>query len=438
MLLRCCGCTPRTTTGHARCQGTCQATATPAGAAGNPCRPPAHRTGEDTCPPLSQGIAHVVSSNGSTRLEQQPLLRFPPHPLLWFPPQVRFFERRKLLRRLASLKATIADNGAAPTPLQASQLRSLQADLQYVTHFPPGEKYVSLLVDADSPEAREVQQRQRTRLRALVNAQQAERALLQEADEGLQGGLRDGQVADELHGDGDEEGEDVDSTLGDAMEDGVDGSDNNGDKDDSEGEGKHKGPVECPPKSHAGQPAQRIQQHSTGPAKRARELTGTSENIGVHGHPSKTANHPSSMPIPVAAGALPQAVPSDAFDDEFFLQSDDEGVAHAPLPPLTLPRQDMEHTGRKPGRGLGRGRGRGEVTGGQIWGRGGRGGRYEGQSGHPRGPGRGARAVGRGHGMAPGRSPAPLMAAREPAPKGKSATPTRTRAEGGRKRKKKD
>lgn len=43
--------------------------------------------------------------------------------------------------------------GGALSDEQAARLAAARADLKYVLHFPKGEKYVSLLKDADTPEA---------------------------------------------------------------------------------------------------------------------------------------------------------------------------------------------------------------------------------------------------------------------------------------------
>lgn len=57
--------------------------------------------------------------------------------------------------------------------------------LQYVLHFPKGERYVSILKDAAEPEAQVKLDAQRARLKAVIKHQQAESAILTEADEGL-------------------------------------------------------------------------------------------------------------------------------------------------------------------------------------------------------------------------------------------------------------
>ena len=56
--------------------------------------------------------------------------------------------------------------------------------MQYVVHFPKGEKYVSILRNAEEPAAQAVLVAERDRLRALVHKQQAEIAMVTEADEG--------------------------------------------------------------------------------------------------------------------------------------------------------------------------------------------------------------------------------------------------------------
>lgn len=91
------------------------------------------------------------------------------------PLQIRFFERVKLERRLHRLQAQLAATeqaaggaggdgdadgaaaGGAAGGASAEQLRqqivAVKEDLEYVLHFPKAEKYVSLLRQADNPEA---------------------------------------------------------------------------------------------------------------------------------------------------------------------------------------------------------------------------------------------------------------------------------------------
>ncbi|XRB14722.1 rRNA-processing protein EFG1 [Pseudoscourfieldia marina] len=73
--------------------------------------------------------------------------------------KVKFFEKRKLVRKLAKLQ-----RDAAP----ASAVDAVKADLMYVKHFPPGEKYVSLLV-GDTPEL----QARRAHFRQIIAARVA-------------------------------------------------------------------------------------------------------------------------------------------------------------------------------------------------------------------------------------------------------------------------
>lgn len=63
-------------------------------------------------------------------------------------------------------------------------LQQLEHDLQYVLHFPKGERYVSLFKQAETPEAQQQLVAQRLRLRQLVLLQLQEAAAIAEADEG--------------------------------------------------------------------------------------------------------------------------------------------------------------------------------------------------------------------------------------------------------------
>lgn len=56
--------------------------------------------------------------------------------------------------------------------------------LQYVVHFPKGEKYVSLLRNAEDSEAQRVLEAERARIRAKVQQQLADEAMITQADEG--------------------------------------------------------------------------------------------------------------------------------------------------------------------------------------------------------------------------------------------------------------
>ncbi len=57
--------------------------------------------------------------------------------------------------------------------------------LQYVMHFPKGERYVSIVKEAADPAAQAKLEFERKRLKAMIRHQLAESALLAEADEGL-------------------------------------------------------------------------------------------------------------------------------------------------------------------------------------------------------------------------------------------------------------
>ena len=127
-------------------------------------------------PPLL-GDDHIFSSPGPPVVARALQLQF-----IRSLAQVRFFERVKIERRLHRLQARAA--GAELSPAEQQQLRQLQEDLQYVMHFPKGEKYVSLLKEAEGEEARQQLAAERARLRALVRQQLAEAAMVAEADEG--------------------------------------------------------------------------------------------------------------------------------------------------------------------------------------------------------------------------------------------------------------
>lgn len=56
--------------------------------------------------------------------------------------------------------------------------------MQYVLHFPKGEKYVSLLKQAEKPEGQTALEAERSRLRDLVCQQLADERMLTEVNEG--------------------------------------------------------------------------------------------------------------------------------------------------------------------------------------------------------------------------------------------------------------
>ncbi|CAL8462948.1 g2482 [Coccomyxa elongata] len=101
--------------------------------------------------------------------------------------KIRFFERIKLERAIKRAEKQIAEaseeGDGAPVAV-VEHLACLQDDLQYVVHFPKGEKYVSILRNAEDPAAQAALMAERERLRALIHKQQADAALLTEADEG--------------------------------------------------------------------------------------------------------------------------------------------------------------------------------------------------------------------------------------------------------------
>ncbi|GAB4819147.1 hypothetical protein N2152v2_006193 [Parachlorella kessleri] len=97
--------------------------------------------------------------------------------------KVRFFERVKIERHLHKLERQQKSKQQL-SPEELAKLEQLREDLQYVLHFPKGEKYVSLLKEAPTPEEQQKLEAERARLRALARKQLAEAALVTEADEG--------------------------------------------------------------------------------------------------------------------------------------------------------------------------------------------------------------------------------------------------------------
>lgn len=96
--------------------------------------------------------------------------------------QVRFFERRKIERKLEQVQKHSEQDSL--TGAQNDKLDQLKADLLYVTHFPKGEKYVSLFKQAETPDAQAKLDADRLRLRQLVSMQLQQAAMIAEADEG--------------------------------------------------------------------------------------------------------------------------------------------------------------------------------------------------------------------------------------------------------------
>ncbi len=137
--------------------------------------------------------------------------------------QVRFFERVKLERQIKQLEKKSDTAGSDTTASELARLRDdlqarmaahnwwsgLQATLdslhhsrrlhhpgscampdadlpvmQYVLHFPHGEKYVSIVKQADTAEAQALLDAERSRLHGLIAKQLTEAAMLAEPDEG--------------------------------------------------------------------------------------------------------------------------------------------------------------------------------------------------------------------------------------------------------------
>ncbi|MEW5315403.1 MAG: hypothetical protein WDW38_006835 [Sanguina aurantia] len=96
--------------------------------------------------------------------------------------KIKFFERIKVERFIKQLKK--GAEGRERTAAEEKKLAELQADLQYVLHFPKGEKYVSIIKNADEPSAQAVLDKDRARLRLLVLQQLRDASAVAEADEG--------------------------------------------------------------------------------------------------------------------------------------------------------------------------------------------------------------------------------------------------------------
>eukprot|EP00884_Botryococcus_braunii_P012586 jgi/Botrbrau1/21328/Bobra.0184s0038.1 len=101
--------------------------------------------------------------------------------------KVRFFERVKLERRLKVLDTQVSRlrDKEKNVPLDMLQvLEQLQDDLQYVKYFPKGERYVSLLRNAEDAAGQARLDAERERLRALVRRKVADLAMVTQPDEG--------------------------------------------------------------------------------------------------------------------------------------------------------------------------------------------------------------------------------------------------------------
>ncbi|KAK9800202.1 hypothetical protein WJX73_008394 [Symbiochloris irregularis] len=99
--------------------------------------------------------------------------------------KVRFFERVKLerqLKQLSAQKLQLTDTSQQEAADQ--RLKQLQDDLQYVKFFPKGQKYISILKQAQTPEDQTRLDQQRLILRQQARQRQSDEAMLAEADEG--------------------------------------------------------------------------------------------------------------------------------------------------------------------------------------------------------------------------------------------------------------
>ncbi len=164
--------------------------------------------------------------------------------------KVRFFERIKLERKIGKLQKTLKglEHDGESKDATRRALAAAREDLEYVLHFPKGEKYVSLLKDAEDPEAQAHLERERERLRAVVKRRMRDEAIVNELDEGEEdGGAGEGRFAQEIreddffaNSDDDGNGDDDDDTGRD--ETGMVGDDtSDGDSDsDSDGSGEKR------------------------------------------------------------------------------------------------------------------------------------------------------------------------------------------------------
>ena len=94
--------------------------------------------------------------------------------------KVKFFERVKLTRAMEKLERDHPDESARSDAVTA-ELRRLKDDLRYVTHFPKGFKYVSILKQEGDTE---YLNQKREKLRQIIKERMVEDAALAEANEG--------------------------------------------------------------------------------------------------------------------------------------------------------------------------------------------------------------------------------------------------------------
>ena len=150
---------------------------------------PSHSITQDNLDPvvkasLEKKLAALVEEHGqkkSAAIERKYAVKY--H-------KVRFFERVKIERQLKKLlrekqqQQQQEGNEEGGDNNDDDEIKQLEEDLQYVLHFPKGEKYISLFKMADTAEAQTHLDSERIRLRALVKKQRVETALMTEADEG--------------------------------------------------------------------------------------------------------------------------------------------------------------------------------------------------------------------------------------------------------------
>ena len=94
--------------------------------------------------------------------------------------KVKFFERVKLTRAMEKLERDHPDESKR-TDAVTAELRQLKDDLHYVTNFPKGFKYVSILKQEGDTE---YLKQKRDKLRQIIKERMVEDAALAEANEG--------------------------------------------------------------------------------------------------------------------------------------------------------------------------------------------------------------------------------------------------------------
>ena len=97
--------------------------------------------------------------------------------------KVKFFERRKVERRIAHLKKQLEGAGPKAQPELRRQLQAAEHDLLYVQHFPRHKKYLSLFPVAGTDDAFVAKRRERIRA-AIVRRAEAGTLRARAADDG--------------------------------------------------------------------------------------------------------------------------------------------------------------------------------------------------------------------------------------------------------------